>query len=66
MEQHIEELQARLAFLEDSIDQLTRTQLEMQNSMYEVRHMLQHLQKQMQQLAPSDIDAGIDQKPPHY
>ena len=66
MEQQIEDLQARLSFLEDSVDALTKTQVEMQNSMYEVRHMLQHLQEQLQQLAPSNIDAGIDQKPPHY
>ena len=66
MERQIEDLQARLSFLEDSVDALTKTQVEMQNSMYEVQHMLQHVQEQLQQLAPSNIDAGIDQKPPHY
>jgi uncharacterized coiled-coil protein SlyX len=66
MEQQIEDLQTRLSFLEDSVDALTKTQVEMQNSMYEVQHMLQHVQEQLQQLAPSNIDAGTDQKPPHY
>ena len=66
MEQQIEDLQTRLSFLEDSIDELTKTQIEMQNSVYEVQHMLQYLREQLQQLAPSNIDAAIDQKPPHY
>ena len=66
MEQQIEDLQARMAFLEDSIDHLTRTQLDIQNAISEMRHMLQHLQQQLQQLTPSQIDASVHQKPPHY
>lgn len=66
MKQQIEDLQARMSFLEDSIDALTRTQLDIQNAISEMRHMLQHLQQQLQQLTPSDIDTSTEQKPPHY
>ena len=66
MEQQIEDLQTRLSFQEDTIEQMTKTLVEQQNEMYEIRHMMKHLQKQLAAMAPSDIDANIDEVPPHY
>lgn len=65
MEQKIEDLQTRLSFQEDTIEQMTKTLVEQQNEMYEIRQMMQHLQKQLAAMAPSDIDAN-DEAPPHY
>jgi SlyX protein len=66
MEQHITDLQSRLSFLEDTIDQLTRTAVEQQNRIVELEHALQELQEQLRAITPSDIDAAVDVKPPHY
>ena len=65
MEQQITDLQTRLSFLEDNIDQLTRTVVEQQNQMHELQHVLTQLQKQVRAITPSDIEA-MDEKPPHY
>jgi SlyX protein len=66
MEQKIEDLQARLSFQEDTIEQMTNTLVKQQNEMYEIRQMMKHLQKQMAAIAPSDIDTNTDEVPPHY
>jgi SlyX protein len=66
MEQQITDLQTRLSFLEDNIDQLNRTVVEQQNQVYELQQLLSQLQKQLQAITPSGIDAELDVKPPHY
>ncbi|MCW8962789.1 MAG: SlyX family protein [Gammaproteobacteria bacterium] len=66
MEKIITDLQTRLSFQEDTIEQMTRTLVEQQNEMYEIRQMLKHLQKQIATMAPSDIEANINETPPHY
>lgn len=66
MEKKIEDLQTRLSFQEDTIEQMTKTLVEQQNEMYEIRQMMKHLQKQLAAIAPSGIDANNDEVPPHY
>ena len=66
MEQKIEDLQTRLSFQEETIEQMTKTLVAQQNEMYEIRQMMKHLQKQIVAITPSDIDANIDETPPHY
>jgi len=66
MEQKITDLQTRLSFQEDTIEQMTRTLVKQHNEMHEIREMLKHLQKQIATMAPSDIEANIDETPPHY
>ena len=66
MEQTIEDLQTRLSFQEETIEQMTKTLVSQQNEMYEIRQMMKHLQKQIVAITPSDIDANTDEIPPHY
>ena len=66
IEKEIADLQAQVAFQEDTIEQMTRTLVEQQNEMYEIRQMMKHLQKQVTALTPSDIDGDKHEVPPHY
>jgi SlyX protein len=66
MEQEITDLQARLSFQEDTIEQMTSTLVAHQNELYELRQMMKHLQKQISAMTPSDIEATINEIPPHY
>ena len=66
MEQKIIDLQTQLSFQEESIEQMTKTLVAQQSEMYELRQMLLHLQKQIQAMTPSDIDASTNETPPHY
>jgi uncharacterized coiled-coil protein SlyX len=66
MEQQITELQSRLSFLEDSLEELTRTVVDQQSQLSELQQLLSQLQRQLRAITPTDIDAEIDVKPPHY
>ena len=66
MKQQIMDLQTRLSFLEDSVDQLTRTVVEQQNGLDELRAFTRQLESQLREITPSGIDREIDVKPPHY
>lgn len=66
MDETITDLQARLAFQEDTIEQITRNLVSQQNEMYELRQMMKHLQKQLAAITPSGIDAPFNETPPHY
>jgi uncharacterized coiled-coil protein SlyX len=66
MEQQITDLQSRLSFLEDAVDELTRTVVDQQSRLSEFQLLLTQLQRQLRSVTPSDIDAEIDVKPPHY
>ena len=66
MEQQITDLQSRLSFLEDSVDELTRTVVDQQSQLSDLQQLLLQLQQQLRAITPSDIDAEIDVKPPHY
>jgi len=66
MEQTIEDLQTRLSFQEETIEQMTKTLVAQQNEMYEIRQMMKHIQKQIVAITPSDIDTSNNEVPPHY
>jgi len=66
MEDKITELQTRLSFQEETIEQISRTLVQQQTELHEIRQMMQHLQKQILAVTPSDIDATHDEPPPHY
>lgn len=66
MEQEITDLQTRLSFLEDNVDELTRTVVEQQNQIHELRSLIKQLETQLLEITPSDIDSEIDVQPPHY
>ena len=66
MEEKITNLQTQLAFQEDTIEQMTKTLVEQSKELYELRQMMKHLQKQLQNLAPAEADMAVDETPPHY
>ena len=67
MQQQIDELQARLAFQDDAIQEMTSTLVDQQKELYEIRQMLKHLQTQMKAITPSQVaNADEETPPPHY
>lgn len=67
MSDQIEELQSRIAFQEQTIDELTRGLVDQQKEIYEIRVMLEHLHKQLKAVERSDINhVGEEPAPPHY
>lgn len=67
-QQQIEDLQSRLAFQEDAIDQLNKTVADQQQSIEVLRQQLQYLHSQLQQLAEQQVGHGEpgSEIPPHY
>lgn len=67
MNEQLTDLQTRLAFQEDSIEELTRTVARQAQEMNELRHELEGLQRQLRALTPSNIASEAEEKPPpHY
>lgn len=67
MNEQIEELQAKIAFQEQTIDELTRGLVAQQNEIYEIRVMLEHLHKQLKAVGQAGINSAADEPPPpHY
>jgi len=65
MQQQIDDLQARIAFQDDALQEMTSTLLRQQKELYELRQMLKHLQSQMKTLMPAS-GSGEEAPPPHY
>ena len=67
MQQQIDDLQAKIAFQDDAIEEMTNTLVRQQKELYELRQMLIHLQSQMKALAPTQIGSAEEETPPpHY
>ena len=67
MQAQIDDLQASLAFQDDVIQEMTRTLVDQQKQIYELREMVGHLHKQMKSVAPSPLaNADEETPPPHY
>lgn len=67
MNESIEELQTRLAFQEDTIQELTHTIMDQQKEIYEIRVMLEHLHKQLKQVSTPEVNTLAEEPlPPHY
>ena len=65
--QEINELQARIAFQESAIDELTRTLLRQQAAIESLQRDLAELNDRLAELAPSSpVDSGPEPPPPHY
>lgn len=67
MTEQIEDLQARIAFQEDTLEKLTRTVVEHQRMLHDVQAALAHLQTQITEMRNLyGEDSGNDQAPPHF
>ncbi len=67
MEDRIISLETKLAFAEDSIQELNKTVLSQEKDIQKLRAFCLELQKKLNDLAESDnSDFSADQRPPHY
>jgi len=66
MNDDIEELQTRLAFSEDAINQLSHTVARQQNEIEILKKALQAQNQRIQALTPADAGDLGDEIPPHY
>lgn len=67
MSNEIIDLQSRLAFQEDAIQELNLTVCQLQNQLNTLQLAIRELHKQMQNLAPPDgTGTSVTEIPPHY
>ena len=67
MEQQLIDLQSRLAFQEDGIDQINQTLALQAREISELRLEIEELKRQLRALTPSNIASEAEETPPpHY
>ena len=67
MNQEIEDLQIRLSFQEESLQQFSITVIKQQNEIDILKDELERLTQRVRELTPSDIDSPDNESlPPHY
>ena len=67
MNQEIEDLQIRLSFQEESLQQFSITVIKLQNEIDILKDELERLTRRVRELTPSDIDSPDNEPPPpHY
>lgn len=66
-QQTIENLEMRIAFQDDTIEQLNQVVCGLQDEMGELKFKLSFLTDKMKNFAPSDsTDQNVQEIPPHY
>lgn len=66
-EDHLIDLQSRLAFQEEAIEALNQAVNRQQQLLDKQTEQIKHLQQLMAELKPSPTaQTGFDEKPPHY
>ena len=66
MNKEITDLQSRLAFQEDTIEQLSLNLSQQQNQINSLEVAIKHLLTQVRSLTPSEGEEGGHEMPPHY
>lgn len=67
MEHRIADLEVRLSYQEATIDELTRTSLNQQEAIEDLRAELEQLKSLLRELAPSAVaPVSEETPPPHY
>ena len=66
MEKALVELQSRLAFQEDTLDQLNRVVAAQERRLNELQAQIDDLKRQLRSLAPSPGSDARHEPPPHY
>ncbi|MEE9357531.1 SlyX family protein [Candidatus Vondammii sp. HM_W22] len=66
MEKELIDLQTRVAFQEDAIQQLNLTMVHQQNIIDVLQRGFLELRQQIQALTPPDAPETTDEAPPHY
>ncbi len=67
MNQEIEDLQIRLTYQEEGLQQFSLTVIKQQNEIDTLKQELERLTQRVRELTPSDIDSPENEPlPPHY
>jgi SlyX protein len=67
MEEHLNELEAKLAFAEDLIETLNQTVIRQQGQLDSMQQQLRLLHQQMKDARPNEEAVNLrDEIPPHY
>ncbi len=67
MNQEVEDLQIRLTYQEEGLQQFSLTVIKQQNEIDRLKQELERLTQRVRELTPSDIDSpGNEPLPPHY
>lgn len=66
MEERLIDLETRLAFQEDAIQELNTVVADQQRLITTLRLELDGLKARLRELTPSPIDGGAEPPPPHY
>ena len=65
-EARITELEVKLGFADDLLDELNKTVYRQQQQIEQLQQEVKALRQQIQLLAPADGRAPADEVPPHY
>ncbi|MES9855627.1 MAG: SlyX family protein [Sedimenticola sp.] len=66
MQDDIIDLQTRLAFQEDALQEMTLTMTRQQNLIDMMQRKILNLEDHLRSLEPQDGLGAIDERPPHY
>jgi len=66
MESRLSEIEIKLSFSEDLLEELNRTVARQQQEIAELRQQLRDLRLQMQRSLPAEPGAPAQEIPPHY
>ena len=63
----LEDLETKIMFQEDIIDQLNNSIIDQQNDIKRLTHIIERLTTQVEDMKqPNVIDANLETPPPHY
>ena len=66
MESRLAEIEVKLSFSEDLLDELNRTVIRQQQQIDQLQQELRVLRQQMQAAIPAEVPGLHDETPPHY
>lgn len=66
MESRLENIEVKVSFTEDLLDELNRTVIRQQLEIEQLQRELRELRQQMQSAFPADAGGRHDEPPPHY
>lgn len=66
MESRLAEIEVKLSFSEDLLDELNRTVIRQQQQIDQLQQELRVLRQQMQAAIPAETHGPHDETPPHY
>ena len=65
MNQELEDIQFKLAYLEQAFETLNNVVTDQQQRIHQLENKIKLMQQHLKEALPSDINAG-EEKPPHY